>query len=491
MFWKICLALISIIMMSACSLNEAGSQSVLELSPASLDTDVTVTAAPSSTPLPTFTPLPTTIPTSTPVPRQAANINSSSSQPTCTVTRTDLPVYTVVSGDTLSNIARRTNSTVAELAQINCLADASQISVGQRLYVLQAPASNSTTTTTNTNTASNNNSGGGGNTSNNTGTSNRNSTTVIDTRASGDNAIEVSPYLSNEIRNGIGHWIVRANTTVTLTWSTMPTDMGISHVDFFYVDDHYTVSHTALGFDSNASDGASVTWTVPDGIKGRIYASARLPGQFHEGVLSTDITIESLPNTIGPRGALSVHPNIQAGTPADWGDYVVEPGETVTITWSGIDPPEYQHVRTVEFQFIPDSGGIQILGKDTDKSDGISAIWIVPENASGRIKASGTYGSNGESNIISPDIHVRTPDTDVQACQFNPFGIGGDVPVYGIPNLNTDPIQTIRMGTAYPVLGQGYQTDNPDNGLFYHLDFGNYSGWVQSHRGELIGDCNL
>lgn len=271
----------------------------------------------------------------------------------------DLPIYTVISGDTLSNIARKTNSTVNELAQINCLSDASQIRVGQQLYVLQAPASNSTTTTTNSN------SGGSNTTTSNT----TNGVRLIDTKPSGDNAINVSPYESNQMLNGIGHYIVRSNATATLTWHTMPTDLGISQVDFFYVDDHYTILPIAIGLDTNMTDGASITWTIPDDAIGRIYASARLPGQNHEGVISTDIRIEALPYTLGPRGALSVDPNLQAGTPSDWGDYIIEPNTTVTITWSGIDPPEYENVRQVEFHFLPDTGGIQILGKDTDKSD--------------------------------------------------------------------------------------------------------------------------
>lgn len=485
MRWKICLACIAIIMMSACSLNQAASENVTELTPASLEATATPVVTKTFTP----TPLPSAtaklsqaiiIPTSTPIPIQVASNNSSTTS--CTVTRVDLPVYIVVAGDTLSNIARKTNSTVNELAQINCLSDVSQIRVGQQLHVLQAPTSNSTTTITN------NNSGGGSNTttSNNTTPNTTNGVRLIDTKPSGDNAINVSPYESNQMLNGIGHYIVRSDATVTLTWHTMPTDLGIIQVDFFYVDDHYTVLPTAIGLDTNVTDGASITWTIPDGAIGRIYASARLPGQYHEGVISTDIRIEALPYTIGPRGALSIDPSEQAN-----GDYIIEPNTTVTITWSGIDPPEYENVRQVEFHFLPDTGGIQILGKDTDKSDGISVIWIIPDNVSGRIRTSGGYGNNNESNIFSPDIHVRTPDQNIARCEFDPFGIGGDVPVYGIPNLNTEPIHTIRAGTSYPVLGSGYQTDNFDNGLFYHLDFGNFSGWVQDYRGALIGDCDL
>ena len=468
MIRKICSAFLLILMISACSLNQAASEAVAELSPAPLD--VTATFKPTLLP-PTATPVvkqPTAVPTSTPI--QTANLNSS---PACTVIRTDLPIYTIVAGDTLSNIARRTNSTVAELAQINCLPDASQISVGQQLRVPQAPSSNSTgnpVVVTNP-------------------TPIPNGVLIVDTKPSGDNAIDVSPYLSNKIENDLGHYTVRANTMLTLTWTTMPTDLNLIQVDFFYVDDHYTVHHVPIGLDTNLADGASIQWLVPEGVQGRIYAGARIPGQQHEAVQSTDIIIQALPERIGPRGAVSIDPNIQAGTPADWSGYVVEPNSTVTIVWSGIDPTEYAQVGRLEFTYYPDSGGIQILGKDNDKNDGMLLTWTVPAEVSGRIQVGAVFGSNGESWIYSPEIHVRTPDADVEPCKFNPFGIGGDIPVYGIPNLSTEPIHTIQMGTTYPVLGSGYQTDNASNGLFYHLDFGDFSGWVRAVRGELIGDC--
>ncbi len=472
MVWKICSALLLILTISACSLNQAASESIAELSPAPIDTTATFMPTPI---VPTATPVasqPTATATFTSTPIQSVAVNSS---PSCTVIRTDLPIYTIVAGDTLSSIARKTNSTTAELAQINCLPDASQIAVGQQLRVPQAPSANSPTNTViDSKPANPSNSPAG--------------VTIIDTKASGDNSIDVSPYLSNEIQNGLGYYSVRKNMPLTLTWSTMPTDLGLTQVVFMYVDDHYTNDHVLIGMDENLADGASIVWTAPDDIQGRIYAAARLPGQYHEGVQSTDILIESFPDRVGPRGAVAVAPNIEAGTPADWSDYVLEPNSTVTIVWSGIDPPEYAKVGRLEFLYYPDSGGIQILGHDNDKNDGMSLTWTVPAEVSGRIQVEASFGSG--SFIYSPEIHVRTPDTEVTPCEFNPFGIGGDIPVYGIPNLNTEPIHTIQTGTTYPVLGQGYQTDNAANGLFYHLDFGDFSGWVRSVRGELIGDCS-
>jgi heat shock protein HslJ/LysM repeat protein len=59
---------------------------------------------------------------------------TASSTSACAV-RTDWFEHTVVHGDTLFNIAQRSGSSVDELAAANCLADASQIFVGQTLYV--------------------------------------------------------------------------------------------------------------------------------------------------------------------------------------------------------------------------------------------------------------------------------------------------------------------------------------------------------------------
>jgi hypothetical protein len=53
--------------------------------------------------------------------------------------RFDWPEYSVVAGDTLSEIALRANSSVAELAAANCLSDTRLIHVNQRLYVPQIP----------------------------------------------------------------------------------------------------------------------------------------------------------------------------------------------------------------------------------------------------------------------------------------------------------------------------------------------------------------
>lgn len=55
------------------------------------------------------------------------------------IPRIDWMVYVVVGGDTLSGIAVRSRSTVAELAEANCLDNPRLIIEGQRIYVRQQP----------------------------------------------------------------------------------------------------------------------------------------------------------------------------------------------------------------------------------------------------------------------------------------------------------------------------------------------------------------
>ncbi len=110
----------------------------------SLTSEVTRTATPAPTqiPLPTALPLPSVTPTSaptlTPTTSAPATPIPVANRP-CT-TRTDWPVYVVVAGDTLADIARRSNSTVTELATANCLANANNIFAGQQLRVPRIPA---------------------------------------------------------------------------------------------------------------------------------------------------------------------------------------------------------------------------------------------------------------------------------------------------------------------------------------------------------------
>jgi LysM repeat protein len=64
------------------------------------------------------------------------SINTNTNQPICNV-RTNWPAYIVQYGDTLTFIARQSNTTVATLVVANCLIDPDRILVGQSIRIPQ------------------------------------------------------------------------------------------------------------------------------------------------------------------------------------------------------------------------------------------------------------------------------------------------------------------------------------------------------------------
>ena len=70
----------------------------------------------------------------------SAQGNASPVEQACIVVQpTGWVEYGVVSGDTLSDIAANTGSTVDELARVNCIVDARRIVAGQRVFVPHLP----------------------------------------------------------------------------------------------------------------------------------------------------------------------------------------------------------------------------------------------------------------------------------------------------------------------------------------------------------------
>ncbi|GEM_PF-2867108 len=379
----------------------------------------------------------------------------------CTV-QTNLPVYTVVAGDTLFEIASRANMSVDDIVRINCLPDRNTITVGQQLYVTAAiPLEDNTSDTTNENT-----------------------TQVVGT--------VIMPY---QINTG-NTYVVNTNTTLTLQWMGMPTDLGLTEVEFMFRPDRVVYAPISLGIDNDLSDGAMIQLNYNNAnveLRGTIFVGGVSPVT-RQNVLSESIRVEpdNRPMRVGPRGALSVDPNIQAGTPDDWSDYIVEAGQTVTIRWTGVDPNEYNTLTSATLYFYPDDGGDgQIWGRDSDHADGLDFIWIVPNNTSGKLTVEGII-DNSSRLVFSPNLHVRTSDTTPEACHFNPFGIGGDIPVYDLADTDSTQIGVIQTGTTYPVLSTGgtWSTEFGGAGKFYQISLGVPSGWVQDGRGELIGDCS-
>ena len=100
------------------------------------------TRAPIGQVVPTATTASVTFPTSTPSLMPTVIYTNI---PPCAL-RTDWPQYGVVSGDTLSGIAFRAGTTTEVLVAANCLNNADDLSIGQRLYVPVVPPPPATNT---------------------------------------------------------------------------------------------------------------------------------------------------------------------------------------------------------------------------------------------------------------------------------------------------------------------------------------------------------
>ncbi|MEL6307425.1 MAG: LysM peptidoglycan-binding domain-containing protein [Chloroflexota bacterium] len=384
----------------------------------------------------------------------------------CTV-RTDLPVHTVIGGDTLSSIALAYDSTVADLTVYNCLDDGNLISVGQQLYVPLTVEPTPTPIRNDDNTP--------------------NQSESDDVEVVGELTISPADYTPT------AGYLVHDGNAVTLTWTGIPEGLDIAEVVFVYASNDTPTSYEPVGIDNLLSDGVSTVWQPHTAQSGTIRAVARLSGQSHTSMQSPTLNIDILPVVVGPLGALGVGPNIQAGTPDDWGDYVVEAGTTVTVSWTGVDPEYFYDVTSVEFAFYPDAGGEQILGMDTDFSDGTMTVsWAVPGLTAGEIVATGVLEDG--TSIYSPSLHVRTPDSeaDTGACQFSPSA-NGDVPMLPTTDLESTPITYLQFGSTYAVISKSetwWESAGRVFGQFYQIEANGHTGWVQDSRGQLIGDCS-
>jgi LysM repeat protein len=84
-----------------------------------------------------------------------------------------------------------------------------------------------------------------------------------------------------------GKYALTVGDLVSLTWNAVPAE--VVQVEFVLYPDSLS-----LGIDQDMSDGASVQWTVTDGVDGFIVAAGSVPGQFHEGRGSTQLPVRSI-----------------------------------------------------------------------------------------------------------------------------------------------------------------------------------------------------
>ncbi|MAS38223.1 MAG: hypothetical protein CL610_29775 [Anaerolineaceae bacterium] len=272
-------------------------------------TPTSISQNPTSTPTRTPTPSPTPTATNTRVPPPTIT--------NCTP-RYDWPFYIVVAGDTLSSIASRTNSSVSQLVQANCLSNPNIINPGQQLRVPRQP--------------------------------------VPDTEIG---SIEVSPFIYAEG----GSYTVQPNTAITVRWPQARRDA--SRIEFYASPFNSNSPLTILGTDNIASDGASIVVTFPAGFQQAVYATAFFSGG------SRQRTANRIPvfaeNAPPPDVPVVFQPNLGKD-----GNVTLLPPGTITASWPS---PVVAQASHIEFTFIRNGTQREFLGRDVNLSDGAQITW--------------------------------------------------------------------------------------------------------------------
>jgi hypothetical protein len=278
--------------------------------------------------------------------------------PNC-VTRSDWPVYTVASGDTLGLIAEAINSTIGELASGNCLANPDTIFVGQQLRVPRLPATLPPT---------------------------------------------VAPTATPSSRVPIFGQNLQAMTTSPSgnAWiTTQPSillDAGVvrdaDEVRYYASDIPQDPNAVLIGTDSDPFDGTRLSYTF-NTFDPQLYFWAVAQNEF--GVSFSNTILVRYDPTFGRSnaGIVTIGPNIAFNGSV----YTLSANRTVSLLWA--QAPN-NAVRT-EFFYVPSGGTPVLIATDMNPADGATGTWVVPANALGTLYAAAVLpdGSTRQSDPIN------------------------------------------------------------------------------------------
>lgn len=407
------------------------------------------------------------------VPTSVVENEPSDLLPSCVTSNEELEVYVIGAGDTLSSIASLSGTTAEYLADLNCLEDANLITVGQVLYVPHSFTFDNEVSQS----ASTNNTQPIqlGETNNSSAIDLSNIPRIITT-------FHGSIIPSTWIVNHENVYVVEESTTINLTWNSFPSDMGITQVGFVLKANNNVGGYTLVGTDTNLSDGISASWTVPANAQYDIFAVGQIPGQ-SELVVSDRMRLGSrnsnVPLQLRRYGTSSTVPVVEMTSP---GQVTVQP-DSVSLTIEWISPSSYgYHILDTVYFYYQDENGTNLIGTDEDDSDGISISFTTFPSLSGIIYAEGEFIQSGRQvfhvALAMPDIQI---EAEIEGCMFFGYGIGAPHPIYPSPDSNTTPIAQIQAIDLYPVLQQGE--------TFHQIDLETQTGWIDSTRGDLVGDC--
>lgn len=277
--------------------------------------------------------------------------------------RTDWPhSYGVVAGDTLTKIATRANTTASTIAVGNCLSNPNAISVGQVLYVPNPVAipTDEVTVPVEPDLP--------------IGGDPLETLCNDPSRQSGD-----YPMMLPVLNYSNGCVEVAARDTLTITWPGVPPEA----LEVVYLLRYpNTMQVIELGRSSDAANQFAITKPVTE-LGGAGLLTARVEGAatlFESDVLGfrtiqTPVTAcGDLPTeTLGGAGSPVITPATHIGN----GCYRVTAGTTVTVSMPVV-PPE-----AVEVTFYRNNTRLSrpdVIGVDSDLSDGASITWFVHAN---------------------------------------------------------------------------------------------------------------
>lgn len=393
-------ALLVALAVSACSLSADS---------ASDDVSAIVTATPDATNQPVVTAEVTPVTaTATITPSPTATQRSSGQvgvTPPC-VGRTDWPAYTVVAGDTLSALARRTGSTVTALSQANCLSNANLLEVGQSLRVPRQPGPDTF------------------------------------------GALAPSSYLRQEPTQ----YVLVANSTILLTWQA-PLPPTTARVHFFWVAPGQAIRQE-IGVDTNVSDGkAEITYTVlPAGFVGVIQAAAMNSSGAEIALVWIEVVVEATGSQDGQpvqMGGVGIDQQISG----DAGYLLLVRDAAANLTW----PEGPSAAARVNFYVAPTGWTVQSLlasspiASDTNPADGISAMWSIPPSVNGHLMAVAQRADGTPAAYTFP-IHVNSAPAQGQGCSITPTTT---VSYFAEPNgATTTPSGTVGPQNVLHTLGR-------------------------------------
>lgn len=331
---------------------------------------VTLTALP--LPFLTMTAQGILMPVMTAAPTLTPTVPAVPTQPVATVIncypQTTWPLYTVQAGDTLSELAIRTGTTVDQLVTANCLLNAGLIYVGQQLRLPFLPPTPTTAPIY---------------------------PTAAPTYSPPPNGPVFASTLTVE-----PHWIQADGTAITYSDAVRINAGEVYNADqvVFTVQVGGAAAAT-IGTDRDPYDGAFVDYNFP---AVGVYTFQAIAQNNVTQAASRTFTIRYNPTFNPPSGQRNVL-TITPYTTFNGGWYFIPFNTTILITWEDAPPG----AQRVDFTITPTGTGTagqgQALGSDLDLSDGAQIAYFTDQGLFGHLQAVALMpdGSTVSSEIVN------------------------------------------------------------------------------------------